>query len=342
MKASEPDKPVSISMFRMLGISLGAVLCAFAVWAGGAAESMAAGAADNRSYALQLNSFRLQENAERLVKILKKEGYNPYVLTTSSEDLWYKVRVGPYLSRESAGEAAKAIEKDHGSVPLVILSKPSPEKTALPVAAPQPVAKKIAVKKPAVIKKAFDDDEIEVAGMELATPEAPKAAPVSEAPQAVAASPESAPVTVAQTAPAPEASPVKVPAPVETAPQAPQAAQDPNGNSVDVVLSQFLVWLQAWQKKQMDSYFAFYSKSFQSDGVPYKDWQASRARLMKESTGMQIEVNDVIIQEKGNTIEMSFIETFQSDNLSDIRHKVLIWKKEGDHWKIVQESSKPA
>ena len=114
------------------------------------------------------------------------------------------------------------------------------------------------------------------------------------------------------------------------------------GNSIDVVMSQFLVWLEALQGKQLDSYFSFYSQNFESGGKPFKDWLKEQSKTLDEIQQIKVEVNDLELLEKGDTIEMSFMESFQSKTFSDIRRKVLVWKKEKGVWKIIVESSEPA
>lgn len=119
-------------------------------------------------------------------------------------------------------------------------------------------------------------------------------------------------------------------------------APENDGNSIDVVMSQFLVWLKAWQGKQLDSYFSFYSRSFENGGKPFKDWRQEQRKNLDEAQQIKVEVNDLEMLEKGDTIEMSFIENFQSKSFSDVRRKVLVWKKEKGVWKIIVESSEPA
>jgi hypothetical protein len=38
---------------------------------------------------------------------------------------------------------------------------------------------------------------------------------------------------------------------------------------------------------------------------------------------------------------MSFVQDFKSDRVSDIGRKELIWKNEGNRWKIIKEIWKP-
>ena len=39
-------------------------------------------------------------------------------------------------------------------------------------------------------------------------------------------------------------------------------------------------------------------------------------------------------------VEMSFVQSYKSDRISDVGKKILIWRNEGDRWKIVKESWK--
>lgn len=210
-------------------------------------------------YELQLNSFRVKSNAERFFGKLVKKGYQPFMVFVQNGETWFKVRMGPYPSKEAAGKLAAELKDKHGLASLVLRSGKIPTKSKK---VPKLTAKKVA--------------------------------------------PENA------------------------------------GNSVDVVLSQFLVWLKAWQGKQLDSYFSFYSKSFESGGKPFKEWLKEQSKTLDEIQQIKVEVNDLELLEKGDTIEMSFMETFQSKSFSDIRRKVLVWKKEKGVWKIIVESSEPA
>ncbi len=119
-------------------------------------------------------------------------------------------------------------------------------------------------------------------------------------------------------------------------------ALENTGSPIDVVLSQFLVWLKAWEKKQLDSYFSFYSRNFESGGKPFNDWQQIQRESLDKIHQIKIEVDDLEMLEKENTIEISFIERYQSDMYSDIRRKTLVWKKEEGRWRIIGESSEPA
>ena len=109
-------------------------------------------------------------------------------------------------------------------------------------------------------------------------------------------------------------------------------------DSVDVVVSQFLIWIKAWEAQKINSYLSFYSKDFKDSKRPRKSWEAQRRKVFGSSSGVSIEVSDIQILRADDAVEMSFIQIYKSDRISDVGKKVLIWKNEGDRWKIVKES----
>jgi ketosteroid isomerase-like protein len=213
----------------------------------------------SRVYELQLNSFKVEANAKKFFAGLVKKGYKPFMVFAKNGETWFKVRLGPYPSKDAAHQIKTELQDKHGLSSFALLSGKTPSKSEV---APKLIAKK--------------------------------------------------------------------------------GVRENTGNSIDVVMSQFLVWLEALQDKQLDSYFSFYSKSFESGGKPFKDWLKEQSKTLNEVQQIKVEVNDLELLEKGDTIEMSFMESFKSKSFSDIRRKVLVWKKEKGVWKIIVESSEPA
>ena len=109
-------------------------------------------------------------------------------------------------------------------------------------------------------------------------------------------------------------------------------------DSVDVVVSQFLIWLKAWEAQKINSYLSFYAKDFKDSKRPRECWEAQRRKTFGSSSGVSIEVSDIQILRADDAVEMSFIQDYKSDRISDVGKKILIWKNEGDRWKIVKES----
>ena len=132
----------------------------------------------------------------------------------------------------------------------------------------------------------------------------------------------------------------KAEAPADTS--ASQALLEPDsGDSIDIVMSRFLVWLKAWQEKNANSYFSFYSHNLQDTGKSFKEWQASRLKTFRKSGRITISVSEVRMNKGTDRIEMLFIQEYESDVLSDVGRKLLVWKREGNRWRIVREQWKP-
>ena len=197
-----------------------------------------------KGWTAQLGSFHEEKNAERFVSRIKKKGYTPFVVKGENSQ-WYKVRVGPYPSKEEARQVVRDLKKNQGISAMVILSQEGP--------------------------------------------------PDSEGPE----------------------------------------------DSIDVVVSQFLIWLKAWQGREVNAYLSFYSKNFKDPKKSRKEWEMQRRSALSRNSSITIQVSDIQMKQNDETIEMSFVQDFKSDRVSDIGMKELIWKNEGNRWKIIKEIWKP-
>jgi len=197
-----------------------------------------------KRWTVQLNSFHEEKNAERFISRIKKRGYTPFVVKGENSQ-WYKVRVGPYPSKEEARQVVRDLKKNQGISAMVILSQEGP--------------------------------------------------PDSEGPE----------------------------------------------DSIDVVVSQFLIWLKAWQGREVNAYLSFYSKNFKDPKKSRKEWEMQRRSALSRNSSITIQVSDIQMKQNDETIEMSFVQDFKSDRVSDIGMKELIWKNEGNRWKIIKEIWKP-
>ena len=214
------------------GVVFGFLLCSCS---GVAEESSAKG------WLVQLGSFQIKKNAENFVSRFKKKGYTPFVVQAENSR-WYKVRVGPYPSKEEARQVVGDLKNNHKVSAMVILSSKGPPDITEPV------------------------------------------------------------------------------------------------DSVDIIVSQLLIWLKAWEAGEVDTYLSFYSKDFQAPQKSRKEWEQGRRYILARSSGTTIQVSDMEIKQNGEIIEMSFIQDYKSDRISDMGRKELTWKSEGNSWKIIKET----
>lgn len=113
-------------------------------------------------------------------------------------------------------------------------------------------------------------------------------------------------------------------------------------DSIDVVVSQLLIWLKAWEEGEVDTYLSFYSRSFEAPSKSRQKWERERRFILGRNSRTTIQISDMEMKQNDETIVMSFTQDFKSDRVSDIGRKELIWKNEGNSWKIIKETWSPS
>jgi hypothetical protein len=113
-------------------------------------------------------------------------------------------------------------------------------------------------------------------------------------------------------------------------------------DSIDVVVAQLLIWLQAWEGKNVNEYLSFYSTNFRDPKKSRKEWAEQRRSALNGNSSISIQISDIQMKQNDETVEVSFLQNYKSDRVSDVGKKKLIWKNEGNSWKIIQETWKPS
>jgi cell division septation protein DedD len=65
-------------------------------------------------YSLQVGSFQSFREANKMVRMLERAGHKTYLVSVTMPErggLWYRVRVGPFLSKKDAWTYKKAFEE---------------------------------------------------------------------------------------------------------------------------------------------------------------------------------------------------------------------------------------
>jgi cell division septation protein DedD len=75
-------------------------------------------------YSIKVGSFKSRENADRIWKYLKKNGYEPSLETVTLNDnsTWYRVTAGQFKTQEEAADCAKNMEEKE-KIKTVIVKK---------------------------------------------------------------------------------------------------------------------------------------------------------------------------------------------------------------------------
>ena len=103
-------------------------------------------------------------------------------------------------------------------------------------------------------------------------------------------------------------------------------------------------WIGAWKNtagKQgdMNAYMACYSNYFNAKNLTKDGWQADKFVKNRAKKWIDVKLEDVTIKEASlaDSVEVSFLQIYQSSNYFDTSNKILILKKEETGWKIISE-----
>jgi tetratricopeptide (TPR) repeat protein len=113
-----------------------------------------------------------------------------------------------------------------------------------------------------------------------------------------------------------------------------------NADSVRLVKKAFEQWRQAWANQDIKSYLSFYDKKsfIPKDCMNYKTWEKSRYRSLQRPKFIKVFFDDITITPiSSNMIRTRFLQRYHSDRFKDDVYKVILWKRVGSDWKIVQE-----
>ena len=86
--------------------------------AGGARSLESAGG--SATYLIQLNAFKVEQNATRFFDRIRQQGY-PAVLEHEEGERWYKVKVGPFADWAKAKSVSEQLEKAEKLSPLILI-----------------------------------------------------------------------------------------------------------------------------------------------------------------------------------------------------------------------------
>jgi murein L,D-transpeptidase YafK len=115
-----------------------------------------------------------------------------------------------------------------------------------------------------------------------------------------------------------------------------------NWNNRRIVTSQLNEWVTAWESQNTNLYLSFYSKNFKDPKRSRSKWEAKRRRSLKNAFDVSIEISDIRSTVLDNLITIVFTQRYKAKNIFDLGEKELIWKKEGQNWKIIKETWRPS
>ncbi len=98
-------------------------------------------------------------------------------------------------------------------------------------------------------------------------------------------------------------------------------------------------WLRAWTEQRIDDYLSVYSASFRPSGSQSRPaWEAERRRRLTVPGFIEVAVDHVEVRAiASGRMSTGFWQSYRSDGFTDQVFKELIWTRENDRWKILEE-----
>jgi tetratricopeptide (TPR) repeat protein len=161
----------------------------------------------------------------------------------------------------------------------------------------------------------------------------PTAAP-APAPAPAPAKPNPAPAPAPAPVTKPAAAPTPAPAPAPAAATT-QVKSDASAREVESALQ---AWAAAWSKKDLNGYFAAYSRDF-TGGKTRKAWEQERRDRIQGKRSISVKLSSIDVSVNGNKATARFHQDYKADSLNISSGKRVELVRSGGEWVIVKESS---
>ena len=153
---------------------------------------------------------------------------------------------------------------------------------------------------------------------------------VAAAPKTGEAKPAAAAPAEARTPPAPDAKPAAAMAPEK---------QAEKGPSTEDVIKAVRAWAQAWSKKDVNAYLAFYARDFKTpNGEPRGAWEKARRQRITAPKHIEVGVDGFKAGAIGaDSATIRFRQHYRSDAFKADSAKTLVMVRVDGKWLIAQE-----
>jgi len=123
----------------------------------------------------------------------------------------------------------------------------------------------------------------------------------------------------------------------------PEANQPVSQSREKQAISRMLhLWAVAWELKDLPTYFSYYSKNFDPQGLAsdLQEWKAFRSYRIDSPANIKITLHDITFKQLDkNSATVSFNQLYQTPDYSDKTHKLMEFVREDNQWLILRESS---
>jgi murein L,D-transpeptidase YafK len=101
-------------------------------------------------------------------------------------------------------------------------------------------------------------------------------------------------------------------------------------------------WRAAWEKKDLDTYMAFYDDTFRSSQMNVIQWKRYKAELYGRSGPLSVQISDLKVTGRSErAAHVRFTQDYRSDHYRDVGVKALTLVRRGEYWKIKAETWRP-
>ena len=171
----------------------------------------------------------------------------------------------------------------------------------------------------------------------------PAKAPEPSKPTVIAAAPKArvpeAKPAAEPKAPGPLQAQAKAAPPQQANPPAAKAPETGNAANSEDVIKTVRRWAEAWSKKDIDAYLAFYARDFKTpNGEPRGAWEKARRQRISAPKRIEVGVDGLKVSAiDGNGATISFRQHYRSDSLKADSNKTLVMVRVDGRWLIRQE-----
>ena len=99
-------------------------------------------------------------------------------------------------------------------------------------------------------------------------------------------------------------------------------------------------WLKAWSDRDITRYGKFYANNFRSQNMNLRSWLKYKEQLNRKYNFINVSKDKLIIKKSKKRVEVSFLQTYKSNDFKAVGIKQLILIREKGLWKIYRETWK--
>lgn len=97
-------------------------------------------------------------------------------------------------------------------------------------------------------------------------------------------------------------------------------------------------WRKAWESKNLDTYMTYYDDKFEAMKMNKDAWRTYKSRLNGNYKEIAVRISQPMALEHRGRAIVRFVQSYTSDQLSDIGEKTMHLVKRDGQWKILSET----